>query len=151
MVKFREIEYGSTCYRQECLLRNEVLRKPLGLSLWDEDLSGESLQQHYGLFDEEAGLVACGVVQILCENEAKIRQVAVEGSTQRNGVGSQLMREIEQTLSERGIIRVILHSRVSACDFYQKLGYLIGGEEFEEVGLPHRRMSKQLPNTSRKD
>ena len=35
---FSIIEHGSPAYEQACLLRDEMLRKPHGLSLFDEDL-----------------------------------------------------------------------------------------------------------------
>jgi predicted GNAT family N-acyltransferase len=37
-----------------------------------------------------------------------------------------------------------MHARQSAVGFYQKLGYQIRGEEFEEVTIPHYEMQKQL-------
>jgi len=40
-VAFREIAFGISEYRLECRLREEVLRRPLGLSLSGEDLAGE--------------------------------------------------------------------------------------------------------------
>ena len=85
---FREIQFGSEDYEQECRLRNELLRKPLGLSLWDEDLSVESEQLHFGAFGDEGTLQACGVVHILSETKVQIRQVAVQTKLQGCGMGT---------------------------------------------------------------
>ncbi len=142
---FREIQFGSAHYEDECKLRNEVLRTPLGLSLWDEDLSAESAQWHFGLFDEKGVLQACGVVQVLTTTTVKLRQVAVKSDRHRSGVGTSLMEGIERTLLRKDFTQVILHSRTTARGFYEKLGYRVEGDEFEEVGLPHQRMSKELP------
>ena len=143
-VVFREIPFGSAQYEEECRLRNEILRVPLGLSLWDEDLSVEGHQIHFGLFDEKEELVACAVVLPLEGKEAKLRQVAVRAEWQQKGLGACLVKEVEEYLHERGYLRITLHARSSVCEFYQKLAYHIEGDAFEEVGLPHRRMIKLL-------
>lgn len=143
MSEFREIPFGSECYEQECRLRNELLREPLGLSLWDENLSEESGQIHFGIFDGEM-LEACVVVQPLDERMAKLRQVAVRGVSQRKGLGTELMKTLEEDLRERGFCQLILHSRSSVCGFYQKQGYEVEGDAFQEIGLAHFRMKKLL-------
>jgi predicted GNAT family N-acyltransferase len=37
-----------------------------------------------------------------------------------------------------------MHARKSAVGFYEKLGYEIEGDEFEEVTIPHYEMQKTL-------
>ena len=37
-----------------------------------------------------------------------------------------------------------MHARDTAVPFYEKLGYLCCGEPFEEVGIAHIKMQKQL-------
>ena len=59
---FHEIAYGSADFRRECSLPDEILRKPLGLSLADENLAAERDQLHFGLFDADGELVGCIVV-----------------------------------------------------------------------------------------
>ena len=125
-------------------LREAVLRAPLGLSLSVEDLGGESEQLHFGLFDENGGLVACVIAVPVSAGEAKIRQTAVHPRHQRQGTGRVLMRELESNLAARGFTCLSLHARSSAVDFYEKLGYRVTGDEFIEITIPHRRMEKQL-------
>ncbi len=40
--------------------------------------------------------------------------------------------------------KITLHARKNAVPFYLALGYKIIGEEFEEVGLPHFEMEKNI-------
>jgi len=141
---FREIPYGSPCYQEECQLRDALLRQPLGLSLFEEDLSAEVKQWHFGLFAEDATLVACGVVHPIDSSRAKVRQVAVVESWQGQGVGARLMAAIESHLLERGFEQVVLHARRDVSPFYLRCGYKQEGEEFLEVGLPHLKMAKSL-------
>jgi ribosomal protein S18 acetylase RimI-like enzyme len=140
---FAEIPYGSEAYLEECALRHEVLRLPIGLSLHDEDLSNEGDQLHFGLFDDDK-LVACVIAVLLSPNEAKIRQMAVGPEHQGRGFGRQIIEGLERHLVERGVTYFSMHARMTAVGFYEKLGYSKVGEEFSEVGIPHVRMEKRV-------
>ena len=141
MFVVRSIEPGSPDYRRECDLRQRVLRAPLGLDLFDEDLTVERAQFHHGLFDGE-NLVACAIAVRLSSEEIKIRQMAVDPAYQGQGCGRRLMEEIESIWVTRGIHIISLHARLSAERFYAKLGFTREGAEFTEVGLPHVKMIK---------
>ncbi|MDD2701767.1 MAG: GNAT family N-acetyltransferase [Sideroxydans sp.] len=139
---FHQVVFGSEAYKQTCALRNEVLRKPLGLDLFSEDLSQEKDQLHFGMFDREAKLIACVIAVPQAADAAKIRQMAVRAGFTGQGVGRMLMRSLEETLATRGVVKLSLHARVTAAGFYEKLGYVRTGEPFVEVGIPHIRMEK---------
>ena len=141
---FREISFGSADYRQECALRQEILRRPLGLNLYDEDLEKERSQRHFGLFDADGALVGCVVVLPLSPREAKIRQMAIAQRCQGQDHGRRMIGELETRLAAKGFTRLVLHARATATGFYEKLGYAIVSEEFLEVGIPHLKMAKDL-------
>ena len=140
----REIRFGSDAYREECALRQRVLRAPLGLNLYDEELDAEKDQLHFGLFDDHGTLVASVTVVALSPTQAKLRQMAVAPEQQRRGCGRMLMQGVEASLRRRGLTRLSLHARKAAAGFYSGLGYTTCGEDFIEVGLPHVKMSKVL-------
>jgi predicted GNAT family N-acyltransferase len=54
------------------------------------------------------------------------------------------MNFAENVARDRGYKKLSMHARKSAIGFYQKLGYEIVGEEFEEVTIPHYEMQKTL-------
>jgi predicted GNAT family N-acyltransferase len=148
-LEFRTIPPASEAYRLECALRNEVLRRPLGMDLRDEDLTAEADQSHFGLFDGET-LVACVIVMPLTTTEVKLRQMAVSPAAQGKGVGRQLLERLHLELLRQGREKVVLHARLTAVGFYSKLGYHGEGGEFTEVGIPHRKMSRRLVETRTK-
>ncbi|MFN4080100.1 MAG: GNAT family N-acetyltransferase, partial [Saprospiraceae bacterium] len=74
----------------------------------------------------------------------KMRQVAVAPEAQGKGVGAKLVSASEQLARQLGARRIALHARETAVPFYLKLNYQIEGEPFEEVGIPHRYMVKEL-------
>ncbi|GAA5134945.1 hypothetical protein GCM10023213_07420 [Prosthecobacter algae] len=51
---------------------------------------------------------------------------------------------MEEVLQREGVRQFTLHARSSVLGFYSRLGYLPVGEEFTEVGIPHRKMVKEL-------
>lgn len=141
---FEEIAFGSAEYRLECGLRNEVLRKPLGLSLTVEELAREEDQLHFGLFEPDGNLVACVVAVKLSPTDARIRQMVVSPVHQRKGLGKRLMSELEANLRSRGLANLVLHARASALGFYGTLGYTTVGDEFMDVTVPHFKMVKVI-------
>lgn len=141
---FREIIFGTEDYRAECLLREEVLRRPLGLPLREEDLTNEENQLHFGLFGPSNGLLACVVAVKLSPTEARIRQMAVSPPHQRKGLGQRIMVELENSLQARGFKKFVLNARTSAVGFYEELGYTVVGDEFVDVTVPHLKMTKAV-------
>jgi len=146
-VTFREIAFGSREYELELRLREEVLRRPLRLTLSEKDLAGEDSQLHFGLFEEDGELAACAAVVAAVPTspaEARIRQMAVSPDRQRQGLGQRLLEAIETDLKARGYRKLVLNARASAVGFYERLGYKIDGEEFLDLTVPHVRMSKSV-------
>jgi predicted GNAT family N-acyltransferase len=70
--------------------------------------------------------------------------MAVHNSLQGKGIGATMMNFAENVARDRGFKTLTMHARKTAVGFYQKLGYHIHGEEFEEVTIPHYEMRKKL-------
>jgi predicted GNAT family N-acyltransferase len=135
--------HGSAAYDASVALRNEVLRRPLGLELTNGELEQE--RSDYHLVCQSGGkLVGCLVLVPQSNNEVKMRQVAVSPRAQGQGIGRALTQFAEDFARQRGFARVTLHARATAVPFYEKLGYEQVGEQFEEVTIPHWSMQKKL-------
>jgi ribosomal protein S18 acetylase RimI-like enzyme len=143
MLSFRLIEYGSTAYHHMIALRDIVLRKPLGLSYTEEFLQKEINDQLLGCYTDES-LSGCCILTPLDDTTVQLRQMAVDNTLQRQGIGRQLILFAEQQAKKNGFTYLMMHARKEAKGFYEKLGYSIQGPEFEEVGIPHYEMSKEL-------
>ena len=148
---FREIEFGSDDFRRECELRQAVLRAPLGLSLYNEDLEPERQQFHFGLFGDDGELLACVIAAPLSPTKVRIRQMAVGREHQGKGCGRRIIQEMENLLAHRGFIHLTMHARMTAVGFYTKLGYTRMGPEFREMGIPHVSMEKRLQSSNAGD
>lgn len=78
------------------------------------------------------------------ENSLRLRQMAVGNGLQGKGIGRVLMSFAENIARDMGKQKVMMHARKSAVGFYEKLGYKVCSDEFEEVTIPHYVMEKEL-------
>lgn len=143
-LKLSEIEYGSADYTSALVLRDEVLRRPLGLSFSDDEIRQESNDIYLACHVADK-LVGCLVLVPQDSAEIRMRQVAVASHVQGQGIGRALVGFAEQFSREHGFTLMTLHSRDTAIPFYEKLGYECVGEPFVEVTIPHQAMQKRLP------
>ncbi|MCH7226088.1 GNAT family N-acetyltransferase [Haloferula sp. A504] len=139
----QEIEHGGDIHLATLEARNRILRQPLGLRLTEEDTRGEQSQRHFVILDH--GRPLAGVVARATEpGEVRLRQMWVEPDLAGMGLGRALLEGVLARLASEGIGQVVLHARKPVLGFYQKCGFREEGPEFTEVGIPHRRMRRQL-------
>ena len=142
MIRYSTITTKDPAYAQEKELRDRILRRPLGLTLSGKDLQGEDEQIHIVAMDEQGSVVGC-VLVAFAEERAKIRQIAVDEGHQGRGVGTQLIKTAEQAALDRNVRTLMLHARVTAREFFEKLGYKAASGVFTEVTIPHVAMEKR--------
>lgn len=141
-LKFKHIEHNSDLYRDTVALRHRILREPLGLKFDPAELAAESDVFHLACYDSGV-LVGCLILEPQ-SHVMKMRQVAVSEQSRGLGVGRLLVEFSEQFAREQGYTKMVLNARETAVGFYSKLDYLVQGEPFEEVTIPHRAMFKKL-------
>jgi predicted GNAT family N-acyltransferase len=74
----------------------------------------------------------------------KIGRIAVMSGTRGRGIGTRILRCLILEARRHGIREPFLHAQVQAVPFYERLGFSREGEEFDEAGIPHLRMSLVL-------
>lgn len=137
------IDHGSLEYQQMVQLRNDILRKPLGLTFTPEELEKEKEEILIAAFEEEKMLGCCMLIK-QGPSTVRLRQMAVLNNLQGKGIGRALMQFAENIARDLGYRKIIMHARKTASGFYEKLGYQVSGDEFKEVTLPHYIMEKIL-------
>lgn len=142
-MEIRQIEHNTHDYRQALELRNNVLRKPLGMSLYDEHLEKENLDIHIGAFEKDT-IIGVLILTFLDKHIYKMRQVAVSESYRSKKVGTQVVYYSEELLIQLGAKKIVLNAREEAVEFYKKLGYTIISPLFYEIGISHYKMQKSL-------
>ena len=137
------IDHGTKEYQQMVHLRNETLRKPLGLTFDEAELEKEKEDILIGAFEDDR-LLGCCVLSPMDETSIRLRQMAVPNNMQGKGIGRALMIFAENIARDQGYRKLCMHARKTALGFYMKLGYTVSGEEFTEVTIPHYIMEKGL-------
>lgn len=143
MSTIRIIEYGSCDHKAMIALRDEVLRKPLGLTFSPEYLQQEINAVLIGYFEAET-LLGCCILSPQNGTTVQLRQMAVDNSLQGKGAGSKILAFAEEQARAAGFAELMMHARKTAAPFYTKNGYQVRGKEFEEVGIAHYEMFKRL-------
>jgi predicted GNAT family N-acyltransferase len=79
----------------------------------------------------------------LLQNEfgvAKIGRMAVKRVLRGANLGRDVLRALTTAAKARGDAEIILHAQRGAQGFYERAGFTVRGEPFDEVGIPHIEM-----------
>lgn len=138
-----QIDFGTAKYQQMVALRDEILRRPLGLTFNPDDLEPDKTDILIGAFDD-GRILGCCILRDEGIGNIRLRQMAVKNNQQGKGVGQQIMRFAETVARDKGFKKLTMHARDTAIGFYEKQGYKVIGDGFLEVTIPHHKMEKLL-------
>lgn len=141
-LSFKIIEHGSLDYQNAICLREDILRKPLGLAFTCEELEKEKSHVHISGF---IGDDLCASAMLVSQNNGlKMQRVAVREELQGKGIASAMMKFCENYALQNGFKEIYCHARETAVKFYVKNGYAPEGDPFIETTIPHQIMRKVL-------
>ena len=139
----KQIDHGSKEYQKMVQLRMEILRKPLGLSFTKDELDKEINDILIAAFDDDL-MLGCCILTKIDDRRIRLRQMAVQKNLQGKGIGESIIHFAENIARDKGFKILMMHARDTAIGFYEKYGYTIKGEQFEEVKTKHHVMEKRL-------
>ncbi len=139
------ISSASPKYQPVFDLRDEILRKPLGLSLKDEDMSRDHKNIIF-IAEHNDKIIGCVLLEPKDPGTAQLRAMAVYNEWQGKGIGKMLVQALEDYAWQNNYKKIILHARKVIHPFYLSMNYTIVGDEFKEVGIPHFHMEKAEPS-----
>jgi ElaA protein len=91
------------------------------------------------------GDTAIGTARAFMIGEAiKIGRVAVLEAARGTGAGKALMRGVMDWARDAGLRVAKLDAQTAVIPFYEDLGFAAFGPEFDDAGIPHRRMERTL-------
>ena len=138
-VEVRETRDLATCLA----IRHEVFTVEQGISEADDvdGLDGEAIQL-LAVVDGQP----VGTARMLIKGETgKIGRVAVLKPQRGTGLGKALIVKCCEVLQGRpGVTRAKLGAQTTAIGFYEALGFTAVGDEYDDAGLPHRDMVRDL-------
>lgn len=125
-------------------LRYRILRQLLNQPRGSEKNDGDATGIHFALY-ENGILKAIARLDQSGENVSQVRFVAVETDQQGSGYGRMIMEATEAQAKKNGNVKMILHARDYAVDFYLKLNYTLIEPSYKLFDvLQHFLMEKKL-------
>jgi predicted GNAT family N-acyltransferase len=88
--------------------------------------------------------IGCGRMLEHDDGEVKIGRMAVLREFRGTGIGAHILRFLIDRARARGLGRAILHAQLTAEGFYLKEGFKPVGGVFDEAGIAHRKMERDL-------
>ena len=140
---FKIIQYDLPEYKETLQLRENVMRKPLGLLLSVEDVKDDNVRTHIGGYCNGVLICACSF-KIIHRKIAHLYSVCVKQEFQNRGVGQQLMHFTEKYVKLHGAARLYVEGRKSAKNFYRKCGFSPCGSEYIDMNILHQDMRKDI-------
>lgn len=124
-------------------LREEVFCREQG---FQEEFDETDRTAYHGLLWDDGGQPV-GVCRFFLGPKPGtwiLGRVAVKKALRKTGVGSELIRGMEEAVRKLGGREIQLHAQVRARHFYETLGYQAYGPEEPEEGVLHQWMKKKL-------
>lgn len=142
-IVMKKINYGTDDYEKTIDIRNDEFRKPQGLDIRDEDLSGDKEMDMYGGYID-GELMSLVFLADVDKDTGQAKSVIVTDGYKGKGIGRFLMNFIEDKAREKGYSKMKIMGRVKVEGFYEKLGYKTTSEPFDYYQTPHIYMTKNL-------
>jgi len=126
-----------------CLaIRKEVFTDEQGIAEADDVDGPDDTAVQFLLHQNDTPV---GTARMLIDNDTgKIGRVAVIKASRGSGHGATLIKAAIAEAERLGLLRVKLGSRADTTDFYSRLGFVPEGDLFDDVGIPHQMMVRDL-------
>jgi predicted GNAT family N-acyltransferase len=124
-------------------VRKEVFVEEQGISEDIELDSNDSEALHIVVKDGER-VIGTARVLFPAQGVAKIERMAILRPFRRKGIGSRIISFLNTELKNRQIRKVVLHAQYSSVAFYKSCGFAESGMPFNEAGIRHLRMEREL-------
>ena len=99
---------------------------------WDDQ---DMISDHFVVYDQDQPIATARLLQ-----NNSVGRVAVLKAYRGQGIGSMIMLEIIRQAHQQDRTFLQLSSQVHAISFYEKLGFSIQGDAYDECGIPHIKM-----------
>ena len=124
-------------------IRTKVFQEEQGI---DSELEFDGLDHAatHLLAYVEGQPVGTARVRSIGDKTIKIERLAVLPEARRKGIGKKLTQKALDFAQEQDYQTAILNSQVYIKELYEQLGFRQIGEVFDEAGIPHIKMIKNI-------
>lgn len=125
-------------------LRERVFIEEQGVPAELEWDSTDEIAEHFVGFNDRDDVVAVGRLYPSVVETGRIGRMAVAPQQRGQGTGRALLREIMRAGAQRYNV-LCLSAQEQAVPFYERCGFHLCSDTYEEAGLPHRDMRCVAP------
>ena len=108
------------------------------------EMDAEDSHAFHALATLDDVAIGCGRMLEHGVGEVKIGRMAVLREFRNKRVGAQILRFLIDRARTRGCRKAILHAQLTAEGFYLREGFKPVGGVFDEAGIAHRLMEREL-------
>ena len=125
-------------------LRHSVFVQEQGVPADLEQDANDTSAVHALITNRLGQAIATGRLVQQSPGVSKIGRMAVHRALRSDSYGRQVLDALLGAAQARGDRQVVLNAQASAQTFYERAGFIVCGERFDEAGLPHVPMQRGL-------
>ncbi len=111
----------------------------------EEELDGRDGEALHLIALPAGGAPAIGTLRLLFDGEVvKVGRVAVDRDWRGHGIAARMLEIALEEAVSRGARRARLASQLEVVPLYERAGFAVESEVFEEAGIPHVWMGREL-------
>jgi predicted GNAT family N-acyltransferase len=143
IVKIDNVTYSEAIESLQAI-RHQVFQQEQGVAE-DQEFDGlDETASHLLAYLDKMPIGTLRIRQLDPET-VKIERLAVLKSARGLGIGRQLMEKaIDLVAANPNRQKILIHAQVYIQELYEKLGFEVSGDRFDEAGIPHVKMIKRL-------
>jgi predicted GNAT family N-acyltransferase len=124
-------------------VRRQVFVREQGIS---EDLvfDGHDREALHVVVKDVESTIGSARVRFLGDNQAKLERMAVSKHYRRKGIGREMLLFLDTVWKDKQVQQVIIHAQLEIVPFYKLCGFDELGSPFQEAGIKHIKMRKQI-------
>jgi predicted GNAT family N-acyltransferase len=124
-------------------VRRQVFILEQGIS---EDLvfDGRDREALHMVVKDGERVIGSARVQLLADNQAKLERMAILNHYRRKGIGREMLLFLDTVWKDKQVQQVIIHAQLEVVPFYKLCGFDELGLPFQEAGIKHIKMRKQI-------
>jgi predicted GNAT family N-acyltransferase len=124
-------------------VRRQVFVREKGIS---EDLvfDGHDRETLHMVVKDREKVIGSARVQFLTDNQAKLERMAILKHYRRKGIGKEMLLFLNTVWKDKQVQQVIIHAQLEVVPFYKLCGFDELGLPFQEAGIKHIKMRKQV-------
>ncbi|MBO1308716.1 GNAT family N-acetyltransferase [Enterococcus sp. 669A] len=134
----------SEIYLDAVKIRNKVFIQEQGVPLAREIDKNEAYSIHFVLYPEDHQAAATVRLLPLNSQEVKLQRMAVLKDFRSQHLGEAIIKEAELFAKQQEFREIRLDAQLTAQSFYENQGYVTYGQVFQDAGIDHIHMKKEL-------